>query len=64
MNNVRIEGQRVYLRSITYEDTDMIVAWRNQENVIKYFFYRGEFTKEGHLKWMKERVETGNVVQL
>ena len=63
MDKIRIDGERVYLRSITYEDTDMIVAWRNQENVIKYFFYRGEFTKEGHLKWMKERVETGNVVQ-
>ncbi|MCR4991182.1 MAG: GNAT family N-acetyltransferase [Lachnospiraceae bacterium] len=63
MEKIRIEGERVYLRSITYEDTDMIVAWRNQENVIRYFFYRGEFTKEGHLKWMKERVETGEVVQ-
>ena len=61
---IRLEGERVYLRSITYDDTDMIVRWRNQENVIRYFFYRGEFTRESHERWLKERVETGEVVQL
>lgn len=64
MEQIRLEGERVYLRSITYDDTDMIVKWRNQENVIKYFFYRGEFTKESHERWLRERVETGEVVQL
>ncbi|MBR3525439.1 MAG: GNAT family N-acetyltransferase [Lachnospiraceae bacterium] len=62
--DIILEGEQVYLRSITYEDTDMIVRWRNQENVIRYFFYRGEFTRESHERWMKERVETGEVVQL
>ena len=63
MEQIRIDGKRVYLRSITYEDTDQIVKWRNKENVKKYFFYRGEFTAESHTKWLKERVETGEVVQ-
>lgn len=63
MKSVILEGERVYLRSITYDDTDMIVRWRNQENVIKYFFYRGEFTKESHENWLKTRVETGEVDQ-
>ena len=63
MEQIRIDGQRVYLRSITYEDTEQIVKWRNKESVKKYFFYRGEFTAESHTKWLKERVETGEVVQ-
>ena len=63
MENVNLDGERIYLRSITHDDTDMIVKWRNQENVIKYFFYRGEFTKESHERWLRERVETGEVAQ-
>ena len=63
MQHIRIDGERVYLRSITYDDTDMIVRWRNKESVKKYFFYRGEFTAESHTKWLKERVETGEVIQ-
>ena len=63
MEEFRLYGDRVYLRPITYDDTDLIVRWRNQENVIKYFFYRGEFTKESHERWIKERIEKGEVVQ-
>lgn len=61
--NIRLVGKEVYLRPITHEDTDLIVKWRNQENVIKYFFYRKEFTREGHERWLREKVETGQVVQ-
>ena len=61
--NLRLIGKEVYLRPITHDDTDLIVKWRNQENVIKYFFYRKEFTKEGHETWLREKVETGQVVQ-
>ena len=63
MKNVRLEGERVYLRSITYEDTDLIVKWRNQENVFRYFFYRGVFDKEGHERWIREKIEKGIVEQ-
>lgn len=63
MKDVRLEGERVYLRSITSDDTDMVVRWRNQENVIKYFFYRGDFTKESHENWLRTRVDTGEVEQ-
>lgn len=63
MKSVSLDGDRVYLRSITYDDTDMIVRWRNQDNVIRYFFYRGEFTRESHENWLKTRVETGEVEQ-
>ncbi|MCR5249567.1 MAG: GNAT family N-acetyltransferase [Lachnospiraceae bacterium] len=63
METIRLEGERTVLRPITHEDTDLIVKWRNQENVIRYFFYRGEFTRESHERWLKERIGGGDVVQ-
>lgn len=59
----RIEGERIYLRPITMEDTDRIVAWRNEERVSKNFIYQEVFTRQGHENWMRTRVETGSVVQ-
>ena len=53
----------IYLRPMTYEDTDTIVRWRNTDAVKKNFIYRGEFTKEGHEHWIKTRIETGEVIQ-
>lgn len=58
-----LNGSEIYIRPISYDDTDLIVKWRNQENVKKYFFYRDKFTKEIHENWMKEKVETGKVIQ-
>lgn len=54
----------VYLRPMTEEDTDLIVAWRNQEEVRRNFIYQGLFTREGHLDWIHNMVETGKVVQM
>lgn len=54
----------IYLRPITREDTDLIVNWRNREEVRKYFVYRAPFTREGHLNWMETMVETGKVIQM
>ncbi|MBQ7920298.1 MAG: GNAT family N-acetyltransferase [Lachnospiraceae bacterium] len=54
----------IYLRPITYEDTDNIVAWRNSDAVRKNFIYQALFTKEGHENWMRTMVETGKVVQM
>jgi hypothetical protein len=41
----------IYLRPMTEQDTDLIVAWRNSEEVRKHFIYQGLFTREGHLNW-------------
>lgn len=54
----------IYLRSMTYDDTDDIVRWRNSDAVRKNFIYRGTFTREGHENWIRTMVETGKVVQL
>lgn len=54
----------IYLREMTYDDTEDIVRWRNSEGVRKNFIYQGLFTKESHENWIKTMVETGKVVQM
>lgn len=56
--------EEIYLRKMTYEDTDDIVRWRNSDAVKRNFIYQGEFTKEGHENWIRTMVETGKVVQM
>ena len=55
----RIYGERVYIRPITLEDTDLIIEWRNSEAVRPYFIYQKPFTKEGHINWLHTMIETG-----
>lgn len=54
----------IYLRRMTHEDTERIVAWRNSGAVRKNFIYQAPFTKEGHENWIRTMVETGKVVQM
>ena len=53
----------IYLRPMTVEDTDRIVTWRNRDFVRRNFIYQEPFTREGHLSWIQDQVETGHVVQ-
>ena len=53
----------IYLRPMTYADTDLIVAWRNTDGVRKNFIYQAPFTRESHENWIRTMVETGKVVQ-
>lgn len=55
----RIYGERVYIRPITEEDTDLIIKWRNSDAVRPYFIYQKPFTREGHLNWLKTMIESG-----
>lgn len=54
----------IYLRLLTYDDTDLIVAWRNQDAVRKNFIYQETFTRQGHENWIRNMIETGRVVQM
>lgn len=63
MQETRIAGQKVILRPMGYEDTDLIVKWRNNERVRRNFIYRETFTAQGHQNWIETMVETGRVVQ-
>lgn len=64
MRKYRDEAAGIYLRLMTYEDTDNIVAWRNSDAVRKNFIYQELFTREGHENWIHSMVETGKVVQM
>lgn len=54
----------IYLRPLTLDDTDRVVAWRNSDAVRKNFIYREFFTREGHENWVHTQIETGHVVQM
>lgn len=59
----KIIGERVYLRPINLEDTELIVKWRNSDAVRPYFIYQKPFTKEGHLNWLKTMIDSGKGFQ-
>lgn len=59
----KIQGERVYLRPITVEDTDDIIRWRNSDTVRPYFIYQKPFTREGHLNWLRTMVDTKKCYQ-
>lgn len=63
MSELRIQGEKIYLRLMTIEDTDRIINWRNNPRVRNCFIYRKPFTKKGHLEWIKDKVNTGEVIQ-
>lgn len=59
----RDEAAGIYLRMMTPDDTDLIVAWRNSDAVRKNFIYQELFTREGHENWIRTQIEPGHVVQ-
>jgi RimJ/RimL family protein N-acetyltransferase len=63
LKDYRDEKAGIYLRTITYDDTDLIVSWRNRDDVRKNFIYQELFTRESHENWLRTKVETGDVVQ-
>lgn len=58
------EDEVIYLRKMTREDTDLIIKWRNSEEVRSRFIYQGLFTRQSHEKWIDTMVDTGKVVQM
>lgn len=58
------EDDVIYLRNMTKDDTDLIVKWRNSEEVRSRFIYQALFTRQSHEKWIETMVNTGKVVQM
>ena len=56
-------GEKVSLREITLEDTELIVKWRNNERVRGNFVFREHFTNEMHEAWFRNKVQKGFVKQ-
>ena len=63
MNDTIITGNRIILRPITADDTAMVLAWRNSDRTVRNYYYRKPVTEEDHAKWLKEKVDTGEVWQ-
>ena len=63
-NEYQDEEAGIYLRPMTYEDTDRIVSWRNSDAVRRNFIYQELFTRESHENWIRTRVETGDAIQM
>ena len=58
-----IKGEKIKLRFMTREDTDLIVKWRNNPRVRYNFIYQDLFTPEGHLHWFDTMIDTGKAIQ-
>ena len=63
MENNRIYGDRIYIRPITPEDTDLIVEWRNSDIVMDNFIIREPLSREVHLNWYNTKILNGQVSQ-
>ena len=63
MNDTIITGNRIILRPITADDTARVLAWRNSDRTVRNYYYRKPVTEEDHAKWLKEKVDTGEVWQ-
>lgn len=57
------KGSSLSLRKITREDTLKVVEWRNNPRVRSHFIYRETFTPESHENWLREKIDTGKVLQ-
>lgn len=58
-----LENDAIALREIAWNDTDLIIKWRNNSNVLQNFLVQDKLTREQHENWMRTRVMTGEVVQ-
>lgn len=46
-----VKTERLYLRGIDESDTEMIIRWRSDPEVYKYFKSPHKITREEHLAW-------------
>jgi RimJ/RimL family protein N-acetyltransferase len=46
-----IQGQKISLRCLETEDLPLIMQWRNQQHVRRYFFQKALLSKADQLKW-------------
>lgn len=62
--NYADQGTGIYLRPMTYGDTDWIIRWRNSDAVRRKFIYQELFTRESHENWIRNMIEAGRAVQM
>ena len=47
----------IVLRPMEYDDTRLIVAWRNDPDIRSHFVFREKFDVSMHEHWIRERIE-------
>ena len=57
------ESERIAYRSITLDDTQKVLRWRNCDEVRKNFFYQSVITPKEHEEYYNTRVRSGEVRQ-
>ena len=62
-DDLRIYGDRIYIRPITINDTEVVLSWRNSPYVVNNFFYRLPISEEEHKNWIENKVNKGLVYQ-
>lgn len=55
--------KELYIRSITLDDTDDIVRWRNSSEVKRNLFSQSILTADQHKNYFKNNIETGKCHQ-
>jgi len=50
----------IRLRLLNKEDLPLTLAWRNQDNIRKWFFYSAPITPQQHENWFKNYLERDN----
>ena len=63
MENKVLKGNLVYLTPMSYDDCEDFLRWRNSDFIKSFFIYRKDITLEEQKKWIREKVETGHVLQ-
>ncbi|MBI6873595.1 UDP-4-amino-4,6-dideoxy-N-acetyl-beta-L-altrosamine N-acetyltransferase [Clostridium aciditolerans] len=58
-----LDNEKIYLREISFSDTDNIIKWRNSLYVKQNFIYQKDLTREEHESWIKTKVKCGKVKQ-
>ncbi len=56
-------NDKLSVRPITMDDTDLIVEWRNKPRIMNNFLIREPITREDHERWMRDKVGSGLVRQ-
>lgn len=57
------KDDNIFLRKIEYSDSELIVSWRNSNDVKVNLFSQEDISLEQHLSWMKNKVESGESIQ-
>jgi RimJ/RimL family protein N-acetyltransferase len=58
-----LKYDNIQLRDIKTSDTQLMLKWRNSQDVRMNLFSQEELTKQQHLWWLENKVATGECVQ-